>query len=70
MPVDLSGWCRRRVTAFWDWEQREMAMFPTRFDRDVAIVEWTLRTLGNPELPESADVVRQLAERHAPVVAP
>lgn len=69
-PLDLESWCQERAERFWQHEQIEMATFPSPGYRDIALVEWTVRTLGNPELPESREVLGILAERHpAPAVA-
>jgi hypothetical protein len=65
--VDIAAWCRDRMEAFLSWESHEMAMFPSGAEREVAIVEWVVRVLGNPELANSAEVVRLLAARHEAV---
>ena len=63
-PVDLGAWCHERAERFRDMEEHELAMYPDGRLRDAAIVEWTVRALGNPNLPGSADVVATLAGRH------
>jgi hypothetical protein len=65
--VDIAAWCRDRMEAFLSWESHEMAMFPSGAEREVAIVEWVVRVLGNPESSESAEVLRLLVARHEAV---
>jgi hypothetical protein len=65
MPdVDIAEWCADITDEFRTFERCEMAMFG---DRDLAIVEWTIRCLGNPRSTKrSAEVVALLSARHAP----
>jgi hypothetical protein len=64
--VDLAAWCAERAERFRDMEQHELALYPSPDDRDTALVEWTVRALGNRDLPESAAVVATLTARHHP----
>lgn len=63
-PLDLSAWCHTTAERFRDMEEHELAMYPSPDARDAALVEWVVRVLGNPQLPESAAVVATLAGRH------
>ena len=62
--IELFAWCRRQAEGFRDWEQHEMAMFDSNDARDLELVEWVVRVLGNPELVMSREVLKILAERH------
>lgn len=62
--VNLSTWCAQTADAHRDFEQHEMAMYPSADHRDTAIVEWVIRVLGNPELDESRHVLALIAARH------
>ena len=68
--LDLTAWCRQRAKSHHVYETRELAYYPTDESRDVALVEWTVRTLGNPSLPESVEALRILAERHGMELVP
>lgn len=59
--VDLARWCADRAEAHADYEAHE---WPAYRDRDTALVEWTVRVLGRPYLPESRAVLAALAARH------
>jgi hypothetical protein len=60
---ELYAWCRDRADNFRAWEH---VMVAAPADRDVALVEWVVETLGNPSAPESREVLDALRARHAP----
>lgn len=62
--LDLHAWCRKYTKAFLTFENREMAMWPSDAARDLGVVEWTLRCLGNPENADALAVLEALVERH------
>ena len=63
----LADWCTRIAHGHRTYEDRELAMYPTTADRDRALVEWTLRCLGNTGYSAAANteqIVAILARRH------
>jgi hypothetical protein len=48
------------------YEEREFPVYP---DRDLAIVEWTIRCLANPLNPLSAKVMDEINEHRKNVLA-
>ena len=64
MTVNLDRWCAQSAAEFREMEHIEWAAYPSETDRDGALVEYIVRTLGNPALAESREVVQLLAERH------
>lgn len=60
---DLAGWCERTAAEYAEMEHHGMDLLGGDA-RDAALVEWTVRVLGNASLRESREVVRVLAERH------
>lgn len=62
---DIWKWCADITEEFRTFERCELAAFA---DRDLAIVEWTVRCLGNPRgTTRPADVLAILIARHEPV---
>lgn len=62
--ADLHGWCRKTTKGFLTFENRELAAWPSDAARDLGIVEWTLRCLGNPANADVLPVLAALVERH------
>lgn len=62
--ININRWCAGLADAYREFEQVEMAMYPSADDRDQALVEWVVRCLGNPDCEGASDVVALLAERH------
>lgn len=64
---DLRHWCADSATNHRYYEDREL---PAYDDRDTAIVEWTVRCLGNPKLGGARNAIAAIAERHGLDLAP
>jgi len=62
--LNLPTWCLLRAERFRDFEQREMAMYPDGDSRDMAIVEWTIRCLANPQLADAREALALIAGQH------
>lgn len=68
LPTTLEKWCKDIMMSaggFRVWEDRE---FVIHKNRDIAIVEWTIRCLGNPKCEGSDYVMEKLDERRKEVV--
>ena len=68
--LDLHGWCRDRAHSHHVYETRELAYYPSETARDIALIEWTVRCLGNPALDTAREALRQISERHSLELAP
>ncbi|GAB3817758.1 hypothetical protein GCM10027605_68990 [Micromonospora zhanjiangensis] len=64
---DLVAWCRDRAANHRTYEHHESPIYQ---DRDVALVEWTVRTLGNPLILTSARALAVIAQRHGLQLVP
>jgi hypothetical protein len=62
MPINLHRWCAENAASFHEMEQIEMALYPSPEDRDVALVQWVVRCLGNPANNDGGDVLEAVLD--------
>ncbi len=58
--TNLHAWADETAAHFREFEQIEMAMYPSGDHRDAALVEWVLRVLARPENDGTADVLESI----------
>jgi hypothetical protein len=67
--VNLHAWAGQTAEAYRNFEQHELAMYPSRDHRDSALVEWVLRVLARPENAGTAQVLEAIDRQRASVGA-
>jgi hypothetical protein len=62
---DLAAWCRKQAANHRTYEEHELPLYE---DRDVALIEWAVRCLGNPLTATAVPVLRIIARQHGLVL--
>ncbi|MEU7590702.1 hypothetical protein AB0A95_30975 [Micromonospora sp. NPDC049230] len=62
---DLAAWCRKRAANHRAYEEHELPLYE---DRDIALIEWAVRCLGNPRTATAVPVLRIIARQHGLVL--